>query len=210
MAEASLSSSGCPHTPAHPLCSDVCGEPTCPHACPLPVLSGLLGPAGTSAFLGYGRASWCGLQPHFLAQAHHRCLCHRRATGRHHTISSTSSVDTWEDSETRWECPTHVPLGREGQHPGLPQGAAAPCLSPWHPAQSRPVGGPRGHGWPRVPGQHRGPCRDISFSRVVPPGREVRAECSVILFALPTENCREGERQTPFRLGQQRASQRLM
>lgn len=90
------------------------------------------------------------------------------------------------------------------------QGAAAPCLSPWHPAQSRPVGGPRGHGWPRVPGQHRGPCRDISFSRVVPPGREVRAECSVILFALPTENCREGERQTPFRLGQQRASQRLM
>lgn len=66
LTKALLRRSGCPHAhrcacPAIRSAPRCVGSPPAPRM-PLPVLSGLLGPAGTfSAFLSYGHTSWCGL-----------------------------------------------------------------------------------------------------------------------------------------------------
>lgn len=118
---------------------------------------------------------------------------------------------------------THLPVreshprapGEGGSGPGAAK--TAPSLVPRRPGerglsawaltgghtcpQKAPVPLPQGVGRARLMGP-----RLVFRGR----GREFGVSARCDHFALPTENCREGKRQTPFRLGQQRARHRLM
>lgn len=85
---------------------------------------------------------------------------------------------------------TRVRLGREGRHPRVALGAAAPRLPPWHPE------------WPRG---------TAHFPEWSPLGREAGGECARPSFLLCQQKTAErGKGKLCFRLGQQGASGRLM
>lgn len=128
--------------------------------------------------------------------------------------SSPRPMNTWEDAPPCARVPPTCPRGgrvRPRSCQDCPLPGASEAGRAWAErlgADWRTHVSPEGTCAP-APGSGPRPAQGAS-SRFPGGGREFGVSARCDHFALPTENCREGKRQTPFRLGQQRARHRLM